>query len=138
MVISRSVSIEWQDILSSVLENHDLYSFYVNNSKIVIGNGERIQFWWNTWLPNEKLKDIFPRLFNLSEIKDGSLKLLIQNREAAGEWNFSFRRPLRAWEEEDVRRLIEVLNAVPNLRVNADDQIRWTADLYGSFSVSSA
>ena len=44
MVISSSMSIVWQDILSSVLENADLYSFFVNNSKFVIGNGERILF----------------------------------------------------------------------------------------------
>ena len=44
MVISSSMSIVWQDILSSVQENSDMYSFFVNNSKIVIGNGERIHF----------------------------------------------------------------------------------------------
>lgn len=44
LVISSSMSIVWQDILSSVLENADLYSFFVNNSKFVIGNGERIHF----------------------------------------------------------------------------------------------
>ncbi|XP_028060048.1 uncharacterized protein LOC114263665 [Camellia sinensis] len=99
---------------------------------------ERIHFWWDTWLLNEKLKDVFPRLFSLSEITDGSLKPLVQNREAAGEWNFSFKRPLKAWEEKDIRRLIEVLNAIPNLWVNVDDQVRWIADSSGSFSVSSA
>lgn len=31
-----------------------------------------------------------------------------------------------------------MLNGVPNLRVNIDDQVRWTADMSGSFSVSSS
>ena len=51
---------------------------------------------------NEKLKDVFPKHFNLSKTKDGSLKLLVQTKEVAGEWNFSFKRPLRAWKENEV------------------------------------
>lgn len=137
VVINRSMFVVWQDILSSVMSNTDLHSHFVANFKIVIGNGEMTHF-WRDWLVIGKLEAAFPRLFNLSETKDDSLKSVVQIRNEAGGWQFSFRRPLRAWEKEEVKRLVEVLEDVPTLRVNIDDQAWWNADPSGSFSVSPA
>ncbi|XP_028056846.1 uncharacterized protein LOC114260849 [Camellia sinensis] len=67
-----------------------------------VGNGGRIQFWYDKWMNNLCLKEEFPRLYSLSEEKCSSVQQIYQMRGHSNEWNLMFRRSLLAWEEEEL------------------------------------
>ena len=72
----------------------------------MIGNGERTHFWRDKWLVIGKLEDVFPRLFNLLEAKDGSLKSFVQTRDVQLEGSSSHSKDLY---EPGKRRRLKVL-----------------------------
>ncbi|KAL7235688.1 hypothetical protein ACSBR1_019058 [Camellia fascicularis] len=84
-----------------------------------------------------QLKVEFPRLYSLSGDKDGILKDYVQRRQSTGVWVFSFRRPLLAWEEEEIDRLQGWLGCGPRIRLNCPDALHWDADPSGQFTVAS-
>ena len=51
----------WKDIRKGWEE------FFLKTS-IRIGNGRRTRFWWDIWVGDSKLKDLFPLLFKLQPI----------------------------------------------------------------------
>ncbi|KAF5933212.1 hypothetical protein HYC85_029383 [Camellia sinensis] len=53
-------------------------------------------------------------------------------------WNLSFRRFLLVWEEEEAKRLFNLLNNAPPLCPNRSDELKWRADPTELFSVASA
>lgn len=73
LVEDDKVSKVWKDIVSLALSNIGMVEFFLQNFKIIIWNGERIQFWTDRWFNNISLKNEFPRLFSLSTKKEGSL-----------------------------------------------------------------
>ncbi|XP_028126809.1 very-long-chain 3-oxoacyl-CoA reductase 1-like [Camellia sinensis] len=99
--------------------------------KIRVGDGYSIYFWSDKWHMNTQLKVEFPRLYNLSGDKDGTLKDCVQRRQSTGVWVFSFGRPLLAWEEEEVDRLQGWLGCGPRIRLNCPDALHWDADPSG-------
>lgn len=68
---------------------------------------------------------------------EGSLMHYNLSRVRTGKWNMVFRRGLRAWEKVEVNRLCEWPSAVPIIRRNLADYLRWELDLSGQFSVAS-
>ncbi|CAL5393987.1 unnamed protein product [Camellia sinensis] len=130
-------SIVWSDILSVAALNPELYQFFVSKSKIVVGDGCRIQFWHDRWCMNLKLKEEFPRLFRLSMEKEEKLSHFVQRRDRDGLWSFQFRRSLFAWEVEEVKKLQELTKDMPRLKVNLCDGVQWTASTTGVFTVAS-
>ena len=44
---------------------------------------------------------------------------------------FNFKRPLLAWEEDELQRLHDVLGEGPELRLESNDRILWKADPIG-------
>ncbi|KAL7213605.1 hypothetical protein ACSBR2_016185 [Camellia fascicularis] len=96
-----------------------------------------IQFWFDKWYINTQLKEEFPRLFSISNDKEGSLQDFVQRRDRSGDWKLSYRRPLLAREEEEVGRLHCLLNNAPELRPNYSDSLKWTASDSSQFTVAS-
>ncbi|XP_028073785.1 uncharacterized protein LOC114276193 [Camellia sinensis] len=52
------------------------------------------------------------------------------------DWKLAFRRPLLAWEEEEVQRLHVFLSEAPNLNQLSEDSCLWMANPLGVFSVA--
>lgn len=127
----------WSDIITAVLSNPELHSFYITNSHIVPGDGRRVQFWRDKWVGNVCLMDEFPRLFSLSTDKNGVVKVFFEQRSDDGGWNMGFRRPLLVWEEEEAQRLSNLLRNAPALCNNKPDELKWSADPSELFSVAS-
>lgn len=118
------ISRVWGDILSVAQSNPPLYNFFASNVRVEIGDGCRIQFWFDKWYINTQLKEEFPRLFSISNDKEGSLQDFVQRRDISGDWKLSYRRPLLAREEEEVGRLHCLLNNAPELRPNYSDSLK--------------
>lgn len=91
----RRVSPIWQGILDIAKSHPRLVEFYLDNIKITVRNGKRVKFWTYIWCNNSKLNEEFPRLFCLSENRNGSVMQFIQRKGSLGDWNLRFRRPLR-------------------------------------------
>lgn len=71
-----------------------------------LGGGSHVRFWHDKWVGTTRLKDLFPRLFQLFVCKDG---MVVDTGEWRGEswsWKWSWRRSLFVWEEETLRELI--------------------------------
>ncbi|CAL5391723.1 unnamed protein product [Camellia sinensis] len=128
----------WADIIHTVASRVDLMQFFRSNVVVKIGDSRRIKFWSDCWSEGECLRDEFPRLYSLSVNKVGSVFMFHNNRDAYGIWVFNFRRPLFAWEEEELSRLLMHLSSTPLLRANVADCLTWNADTSSCFSVLSS
>lgn len=64
--------------------------------------------------------------------------MMLSRKALSNEWCFSFRRPLHAWEEDELSRLIALLGAAPSLHLEQGDSMRWNADPTGVFEVNIA
>lgn len=127
----------WKDNVGIVLSKPEVLGFFYSNSTIVLGDGRRTRFWLDSWARLDCLKDVFPRLFLLAMIKTESV-FSVRNRVGQDDWNSLFRKSLFEWEMEELDRLKRLLCSVPELRVNATDNLKWNADSSGVFTVSSA
>ncbi|KAL6327375.1 hypothetical protein AAG906_018977 [Vitis piasezkii] len=72
---------------------------------IHIGNGRRTRFWWDMWVGDSKLKDLFPLLFRIAANNSAIVADLWGRQEGGGGgWEVHFRRPFQDWELEEVNR----------------------------------
>ncbi|XP_028061079.1 uncharacterized protein LOC114264595 [Camellia sinensis] len=86
----------WKRIVSFVSSNTAVAEVFEQNFKLVIGYGERIQFWTDRWFNGRSLRNDFPRLFSLSMDKEGTLKFFYQRKWQDTNWKPELRRPLLA------------------------------------------
>ena len=96
----------WKDIRKGWEE------FFLRTS-IRIGNGRHTRFWWDFWVGDSKLKDLFPLLFrivphNFAVVAD----LWGRQGGGGGGWEVHFRRSFQDWELEEVNRLLNHIFAV--------------------------
>ncbi|XP_028090503.1 uncharacterized protein LOC114290742 [Camellia sinensis] len=112
----------WSDIINAVRSQPELFNFYLDNSINQLGNDRRAQFWLDKWSGDLCLKIEFPRLFSLSTDKYGIVFDFYTRRGRQQDWNLEFRRPLLAWEEEEVI---------------SPDVWKWKVDPFGLLSVAS-
>ncbi|GAU26540.1 hypothetical protein TSUD_361730 [Trifolium subterraneum] len=125
----------WKDIcsLDEAVESKNWLADSIGRK---LGNGLDTKFWTTKWMGNAPLALLFPRLFSLSNHKEG---MVADFSEVVGEdrgWSFSWRRELFRWEEDLVVRLREIL--APAIFSLESDKWVWTLDAEGNFSVNSA
>lgn len=128
----------WSDIIHNVLCNSNLRNYYLNNARIVLGDGRRTLVWLDKSAGNVCFKEEFPRLFSLSTNKHGVVKSFFQRRGEAGSWKVGFRKALLIWKEQEVRRLYTLLGTVPTSCSNKPDELIWEADTSRMFTIFSA
>ncbi|GMQ09292.1 hypothetical protein CsSME_00052717 [Camellia sinensis var. sinensis] len=68
----------WKDILSVAASTPALHSFFISNTFISVGNGDRTLFWEDKWAGDRCLKDDFPRLYRISSDKLKTVKQVIE------------------------------------------------------------
>ncbi|RVX17821.1 Mitochondrial import inner membrane translocase subunit PAM16 like 2 [Vitis vinifera] len=82
-------------------------------TRIHIGNGRRTRFWWDMWVGDSKLKDLFPLLFRIAANNSAIVADLWGRQEGGGGgWEVHFRRPFQDWELEEVNRFLGYISAV--------------------------
>ncbi|GFS28866.1 hypothetical protein Acr_00g0004350 [Actinidia rufa] len=98
----------------------------------------KILFWKDSWLGLNPLSVDCPRLFSLAQNKEESLREMVDRRIERGEWVLTFRRRLRAWEEEAADTLKTVLIAA-EVQTNDEnsDHLRWEGCNSKVFTVQS-
>ncbi|XP_028057004.1 uncharacterized protein LOC114260998 [Camellia sinensis] len=134
---SGSYSKIWSGIINVGQSNPQLLSVFLDNSRVVVGNGIRIQFWTDYWMGACCVKNEFPRLYSLSTKKEVSLRVVSQRNEASPRWIFKFSRRLLGWENDELRRLSTFLEQNLVGLSDREDRLGWLASPSAEFSVSS-
>ncbi|KAI9161242.1 hypothetical protein LWI28_015677 [Acer negundo] len=103
---------------------------------IVIGCGNRANFWEDIRWDSIPLKSVFPRIFALSTKKDCKVFEFGIWQGANWEWKIPLRRSLFGLEEEQWKCFLTTLDSV-KIRNRIEDTIAWSFNPKGVFSVSS-
>ncbi|KAJ9689585.1 hypothetical protein PVL29_014989 [Vitis rotundifolia] len=86
--------------------------FFLRTS-ICIGNGRQTRFWWDIWVGDSKLKDLFPLLFRIATHNSAIVADLWGSQGGGGGgWEVHFRRSFQDWELEEVNRFLSHISAV--------------------------
>ncbi|GJR05120.1 RNA-directed DNA polymerase, eukaryota [Tanacetum coccineum] len=96
---------------------------FLAHCKKRIGNGSDTCFWYDSWLGDKPLKDLFPRLFALELNKEVSVAGKVQ-----GVVSSSFRRPVRAGSE--YQQLVDLNSLMESVSLSQSLD-RWICDLSG-------
>lgn len=98
----------------------------------LVGNGEKIRFWIDTWLGDIPLKLRFPRIF--ARCRDPNIMMICDYWDGE-EWGMDFRTTfgpteLAEWEE--------LLDQLSNTQLNnADDKAVWKLEGKGGYTTKS-
>ncbi|XVF78436.1 hypothetical protein PTKIN_Ptkin14bG0132900 [Pterospermum kingtungense] len=76
----------------------------------LLGDGSRILFWSQDWIPGKVLKYEFPRIHALSLSKDGKVKEFGRFVDGRWTWEIPLRRPLFNWEISQWNALLAVFD----------------------------
>ncbi|KAK3188114.1 hypothetical protein Dsin_027675 [Dipteronia sinensis] len=104
--------------------------------QIVIGRGDRANFWEDIRWDSIPLRAVFPRIFALSSKKVGKVCEFEKWQNVNWEWDVPLRRPSFDLEYEQWKCLLAVLDSV-KLRNGIHDTIAWSLSPNEAFSVSS-
>ena len=93
-------------------------------------------FWWDNWVGDSKLKDVFPSLFRIAAHKFAIVADLWGRQGGGGGcWEVDFRRSFQDWKLEEATRFLEHIS-VQKVE-EGEDSLVWKNDGRGKFSVKS-
>ena len=106
------------------------------NSSLVVGKGDRVRFWEDSWCNEIPLCDLFPRFYPMAGSRETKVMEVYENSEQGGWRNFNFERPFNDWEMDNVESLI---GRVRGRKINPveEDNMVWKATKDGSYTVRS-
>ncbi|VVA25489.1 Hypothetical predicted protein, partial [Prunus dulcis] len=119
----------WRDISSG-------YNLFLQGCVFVVGSGVRVRFWEDDWGRGGVLKEVFPRLFNLSRKQNHNISSFASSDGLLLSWDFGFRRNLNELEITEVARLLDLLEGVRLFTSRLDKRI-WKFDPSGLFTCHS-
>ncbi|GKV27386.1 hypothetical protein SLEP1_g36559 [Rubroshorea leprosula] len=134
---SLTMSRVWKDIVSVGRGSERLVEMLVKGFNWKVGEGRCVDFWRDKWVGDKCLKDLFPRLFALTTIREGRLTDMGFWRGDTWVWDCRWRRGCvgRAVGEEGQFR--EMINGV-RLRMKEADSWQWLHGRDGIYSVKAA
>lgn len=124
----------WWKGICRICRINNLTDWFQGGLKRKIGIGNKIRFWEDVWYGPNSFKDIFPRLYMVSNDKNSEIQKL---GEWVGEhwvWNLSWRRSLFAWEQQMWAEFSDLVFPASPLK-GGDDIWEWSND--GSRSYTS-
>lgn len=89
-----------------------------------IGCGSETFFRNESWIVQQPLSSLFPRLYSISSQKDAVVAELGAWNTGKWNWNLRWRRGLFVWEENLVNTLLEVLDSAVVVE-NKEDSWVW-------------
>ncbi|GJZ62658.1 hypothetical protein Tco_0618795 [Tanacetum coccineum] len=112
------------------LHKKGVYVFDFMNLKL--GNEKMVKFWLDRWYEGGILKDLFPRMFALENMKEITVSSKLNGDNLAG----SFRRNSRGGiEQTQFSKLVELVQSISLVPMN--DRWVWNLESSGEFSVAS-
>ena len=89
-----------------------------DNTKFLIGNGNKVSFWKDLWCGEKVFCSIFLTLFNLAVYKEALVSDVWDNSEGGRGWSRCLTRSFNDWEMVEVENLLHIiqpLKVIPNL-----------------------
>jgi hypothetical protein len=101
-----------------------------------VGRGDMTVFWDEHWIGDQPLRHTFPRLFGISEQKQGLIHDMGRMIDDVWHWDLRWRRNLFLWEEEQYGVFRAFIDGF--VQRDASDMWLWLGDGKEGFSVNSA
>jgi len=123
----------WRDLIKVCGEESSMGWFH-KEIKWKIGVGDKIRFWEDSWVNNNSLKSIYPRLYALSVDQGLKVKEVGSWVDSVWIWNLRWRRPGFEWEvalQEELSRTLAGFKLDREMK----DCMTWKGE---DFSVKSA
>jgi hypothetical protein len=100
-----------------------------------VGSGNKTKFWIDTWIGEQPLRERFPRLFEISCQKEGTIASFGSWSDLRWCWNIQWRRQFFVWEQPMCSQLYQVIAQFqPSL---IDDSWHWKENMEDGFTVKS-
>ncbi|KAK3230651.1 hypothetical protein Dsin_002532 [Dipteronia sinensis] len=104
--------------------------------KVVIGCGDKADFWNDIKVGERPLKEVFSRMYALAVEKEGQVKKFGNWDSSIWRWEIKLRRLTFDWEKEQWNNLLSFLGGI-TIRNSVKDSIAWKFSSNGLFSVGS-
>ncbi|KAK9042647.1 hypothetical protein V6N11_017714 [Hibiscus sabdariffa] len=102
----------WKDIRRPLdVQRYPNHPF-TSNLILQVGDGKTLDFWDDSWVQNNQLKKIFPRIFALSVKKSGKISKFGLWEGIVWRWHIPLRRPLFDWEIDQLNDFLSMLAEV--------------------------
>ncbi|KAG7965770.1 hypothetical protein I3843_08G016900 [Carya illinoinensis] len=112
------------------------WGVFARNTRLCMGNGQRISFWNDVWVGDTALKAAYPAIFSIAREKYAKVANLWGTTHDAQAWNINLTREAHDWE---VTMLVEFFNLLHNISPDAstEDKLVWCPSRKGKFLVGS-
>jgi hypothetical protein len=128
----RAASSWWRDLC--LLDSDDRW--FSSAVKMKVGRGDMTVFWDEHWIGDQPLRHTFPRLYGISEQKQGLIHDMGRMIDDVWHWDLRWRRNLFLWEEEQYGVFRALIDGF--VQRDASDMWLWLADGIEGFNVNSA
>ncbi|KAJ0927467.1 putative reverse transcriptase zinc-binding domain-containing protein [Helianthus annuus] len=126
----------WKQVARSVQELKEINVDVMRSIRGVLGNGEAILFWLDSWVSEAPLAVCFPALFALEKDKFCSVKDRVGTGANGVSWTWDWRRqPGDGLEFVEWQQLLSLMG--DPLLAEHDDDWKWTLDGSGIYTVRS-
>lgn len=125
----------WKNVVKNV-EGDEGWWFW-GKMEYKLGRGNETRFWDGLWSGERSLKCMFPRLFQLSNKKEGRVEEMGGWVDGRWCWYFGWRRGLRTNEKEWEEKLVRFLQGI-SLMEGIDDEWKWRGEACGLYTVKDA
>ncbi|PWA83973.1 RNA-directed DNA polymerase, eukaryota [Artemisia annua] len=123
----------WASIVKVVDQMHEKQIMPLGSMALHVGNGHNVSFWNDVWVGDYRLRDKFPRLYDMESNKE----CFIAERWVEDQWVWSWNRSIRSGSRIE-HQLMEMLAMLMNVNISdTDDKWKWEFELDGIFSVRS-
>ncbi|XP_050211872.1 uncharacterized protein LOC126662028 [Mercurialis annua] len=131
---TMQLSFIWKGIRRLCCLDEKVWDLFISNLRFNIGNGESISLWHDNWSGIGTAASLYPRLYNLSNIKQATISSVL-----AGGWRW--RRRLRLGENDQFSELQLLLQQVCNgftAGNDCEDVLVWKPNSHGFTAASMA
>ncbi|GKV51081.1 hypothetical protein SLEP1_g57759 [Rubroshorea leprosula] len=127
----------WGDIIRIGGQSWKHRNMLAEGFKWEVGEGNKVAFWHEWWVGDKNLRDLFPRLFELSMKKEGKVAEMGFWEEGKWVWRVEWRRGTIGREKNEEEMLEKMLEGV-HLKEGVGDVWKWVHEIEGKYVVKIA
>ncbi|GKV50623.1 hypothetical protein SLEP1_g57323 [Rubroshorea leprosula] len=124
----------WRDIIRIGGQSLKHRNLLAEGFKWEVGEGKKVAFWHEWWVGDKNLRDLFPRLFELSVKKEGKIFEMGFWEEGKWVWKVEWRRGTIGREKNEEELLEKMLEGV-HLKEGVGDVWKWIHEMEGKYVV---
>ena len=123
------------NLWKGIMANWDSFQKYI---VFEVGNGNKVQFWYDKWCGDYALKDRFPLLFECSRDREAFIDFVYSRSSGVEtrEWHLRFVRNFNDWEVDVVASLFNLIHSKSPVH-ESNDEIKWSLKKNGIFDIGS-